>query len=159
MVPVTERSDREVDAEPWHQIQYGPAAGYKAQHYIEYHYMKEALNTQTFGRQLNDLLVLATLRGGAKHGYQIAADTKDRSGAFAVQLGTLYPILHRLERRHLIRGRWLEEGGRRRKVYELTHAGASHVRDATGELRRTFDHVIRMLTESGGGRTASTRTW
>ena len=106
------------------------------------------INTQTFGRQLNELLILASLRGGAKHGYQIALDAEERSGgSFELQHGTLYPILHRLEKQRLIRGRWTEEGGRRRKVYELTHAGASRLRDDVGELRQTFDRVIRMLTE------------
>ena len=110
--------------------------------------MANTINTQSFGRQLNELLILATLRGGAKHGYQIALEAEERSGgSFELQHGTLYPILHRLEKQRLIRGKWVQEGGRRRNVYELTHAGASRLRDDVGDLKQTFDRIMRMLTE------------
>jgi DNA-binding PadR family transcriptional regulator len=119
------------------------------------------INTQTFGRQLNELLILATLVDGAKHGYQIALEAEQRSGgSFELQHGTLYPILHRLEKQRLIRGRWTRVGGRRRKVYELTRAGASRLRADASELKRTFAALMRMLTEvpldSNRARTAST---
>jgi DNA-binding PadR family transcriptional regulator len=102
--------------------------------------------TQAVGKQLNELMVLATLRSGPRHGYSLAREAEERSaGMLTLQHGTLYPILHRLEKRGDVRGRWTVEGGRRRKVYEVTHAGASRLRDDTGELRRTFERILRML--------------
>src|SRR5690606_39016533 len=79
------------------------------------------LEAQALAKTIHELLVLATLRDGDKHGYQIALDVEERSeGAFVFQHGTLYPILHRLEAEKLIRGRWSGgEGQRRRKVYAL----------------------------------------
>ncbi len=75
-------------------------------------------------KQVNELLILATLRSGPAHGYEIAlAVERDSGGAFSFQHGTLYPILHRLEKDGLIDGGWDEDGGRRRKVYGLTPRG------------------------------------
>jgi PadR family transcriptional regulator, regulatory protein PadR len=73
-----------------------------------------------------DLLVLASLRAGAMHGWGIAQRIKERSGAVVfVTTGALYPALHRLERRRLVRAEWrASENNRRAKYYELTAAGS-----------------------------------
>ena len=73
----------------------------------------------------NEALILAALRDGPKHGYQLALDVERRSrGVFQFQHGTLYPILHKLEKGGLIRGKWdQQDGGRRRKSYALTASG------------------------------------
>jgi PadR family transcriptional regulator, regulatory protein PadR len=71
-----------------------------------------------------DLMVLSIVAQGAQYGYsiqkQIATVSRDQ-----VQLaaGTLYPLLHRLESDKLIRSRWDESTGRKRKWYEITAAG------------------------------------
>jgi len=104
---------------------------------------------QNISKQVNELLVLACLRDGPAHGYEIAlAVERDSNGAFAFQHGTLYPILHRLEKRHLIRGRWDEEG-RRRKVYELTGKGVSHLEGASRKMKTLFLDLIRVLEGPG----------
>ncbi len=55
-------------------------------------------DVQGFARDINELLILSTLRSEAKHGYQIALDVEtDSNGLFRFRHGTLYPILHRLE--------------------------------------------------------------
>ncbi len=55
-------------------------------------------DVQAFARDINELLVLSTLRAGPKHGYQIGLDVEtDSNGLFRFRHGTLYPILHRLE--------------------------------------------------------------
>lgn len=106
------------------------------------------IETQSLGRDVNELLVLATLEDGPKHGYRIALDVEEESdGAFELQHGTLYPILHRLEKEGLIRGRW-EEEGRRRKVYGLTERGRSHLGQRGGRLIEAFRTLAGML---GGG--------
>lgn len=71
-----------------------------------------------------DLLLLATLTGGALHGYAIKEALRDGSGGrFDLPTGTVYPALHRLERAGLITGSWSVVDGRRRRSYELTDAG------------------------------------
>ena len=110
-------------------------------------------DTQNLGKRINELLVLTSLREGARHGYQIALDVEARSGgAFELQHGTLYPILHRLEKEGLIRGEWTEGAGRQRKNYELTRTGLRYLEEQAGEVRGAFEELIRMLGESGSGR-------
>ncbi|MCC6318908.1 MAG: PadR family transcriptional regulator [Gemmatimonadaceae bacterium] len=78
-----------------------------------------------------DLLVLSSLRAGSMHGWGIAQRIRERSGdAVLVTTGALYPALHRLEERRLVRSRWLtSEANRRARFYDLTAAG----RKALGE--------------------------
>ena len=100
-------------------------------------------DVQGFARDINELLVLSTLREEAKHGYQIALDVEsDSNGLFRFKHGTLYPILHRLEGGGLIKGSWSGGGGRRRKVYSLTAAGVRHL---TGETSRVQEIVSRLM--------------
>jgi DNA-binding PadR family transcriptional regulator len=70
------------------------------------------------------MLVLEVIAQGPSYGYEIAQTVGARSdGAFELKEGTLYPALHRLERRKLLKAIWREADGRRRKYYELTDAG------------------------------------
>jgi PadR family transcriptional regulator PadR len=71
-----------------------------------------------------DLLILAALRSGPRHGYAVIESLSERSGGvFELPEGTVYPALHRLERQGLLASRWSTESGRRRRVYRLTPAG------------------------------------
>jgi DNA-binding PadR family transcriptional regulator len=100
-------------------------------------------DVQGFARDINELLILSTLRDGAKHGYQIALDVEAESnGLFRFRHGTLYPILHRLENAGLIKGSWGKDGGRRKKVYELTPTGRKHL---TGKTDRVGEVVARLM--------------
>lgn len=100
-------------------------------------------DVQGFARDIHELLVLSSLRGGAKHGYQVALDVEtDSNGLFRFRHGTLYPILHRLEEDGLIRGSWSKDGGRRKKVYALTGTGKGHL---TGETNRVQEIVSRLM--------------
>src|SRR5690606_23081230 len=105
------------------------------------------LEAQALAKTIHELLVLATLRDGDKHGYQIALDVEERSeGAFVFQHGTLYPILHRLEAEKLIRGRWSGGSGRRRrKVYTLTAAGRRRLEEGREWCRDTFERLLDFL--------------
>lgn len=110
-----------------------------------------SVDTQSLGRNVNELLVLATLEDGPKHGYQIALDVEEESdGAFELQHGTLYPILHRLEDDGLIEGQWAEEG-RRRKVYGLTNRGRERLHQRGDRLLEAFRALHRMLGRNDGG--------
>jgi PadR family transcriptional regulator PadR len=105
-------------------------------------------DVQGFARDINVLLVLSTLRGGPKHGYQIALDVEtDSNGLFRFRHGTLYPILHRLEGDGFIDGSWSREGGgRKKKVYSLTKAGVAHL---TGRSDRVSEIVSRLMQVIG----------
>ena len=72
-----------------------------------------------------DLLILRALSLGAQHGWGISERVQQISNdALRIQQGSLYPALHRLERRGWIKARWgASENNRRAKFYELTAAG------------------------------------
>ena len=86
------------------------------------------VDTSNLSRSCNEALILASLQRGPKHGYQLAVEIEERSsGMFSFNHGTLYPILHRLEKNGLIAGDWSRDGGgRKRKSYDLTRAGREH---------------------------------
>jgi len=70
-------------------------------------------------------LILSLLARGENYGYAIIQEIKARSGnQMQWTDGMLYPVLHRLERRDLIKSRWVEsENGRKRKYYSLKKDG------------------------------------
>jgi transcriptional regulator len=72
-----------------------------------------------------DLLVLKTLAQGPQHGYGIAQKILALSRQILeVQHGSLYPALHRLEKKGMVSSEWREsEAGRMAKFYSLTKAG------------------------------------
>ena len=72
-----------------------------------------------------DLLVLKTLAWGPTHGYGVARWIQHiTDDVLTVEEGSLYPALHRLEKRGLIKSSWgLSENKRRAKYYEITRTG------------------------------------
>jgi PadR family transcriptional regulator PadR len=72
-----------------------------------------------------DLLILRTLALGPQHGWGISERVQQMSSdVLRIQQGSLYPGLHRLERRGWIKARWgTTENNRRAKYYELTRSG------------------------------------
>ena len=72
-----------------------------------------------------DLLILRTLALGAQHGWAISERVQQMSSdVLKIQQGSLYPALHRLERRGLIKARWgTSENNRRARFYELSKNG------------------------------------
>jgi len=70
-------------------------------------------------------LILSLLAKGENYGYAILQEVKARSeGKLRWTDGMLYPVLHRLERRGLIKARWAQsETGRKRKYYSLKKEG------------------------------------
>ena len=83
-----------------------------------------------------DLLLLAVLADGAKHGYAVIEELKERSDdALELPEGTVYPALHRLQNGGYLTSEWSEVHGRRRRTYRLTDQG----KGALGEQRRSWD--------------------
>jgi DNA-binding PadR family transcriptional regulator len=71
-----------------------------------------------------DLMVLSVLADESQYGYSIQKKLQTASlGKVKLPAGTLYPLLHRLESDKLIRCRWDDSTGRKRKWYELTSKG------------------------------------
>jgi len=72
-----------------------------------------------------DLLILQTLQWGPRHGYALSKAIRTNSGEILkVDTGSLYPALHRLERKRWIAAEWkASEVGPRLRVYRLTKIG------------------------------------
>jgi transcriptional regulator len=94
-----------------------------------------------------ELLVLRTLAGGEKHGYEIAEWIHSASAeALSVEEGALYPALHRLELRGLLASAWdVSANNRRAKYYRLTVSGRRRLKENTASWRRTSDAINRVL--------------
>jgi transcriptional regulator len=94
------------------------------------------------------LMVLRTLETmGPQHGYGLARRIEQTSDQLlALNYGTLYPALLRLEQEGFIRSRWgSSENNRRAKFYELTRAGHRQVKKATAEWEQTTEILARFL--------------
>src|SRR6266576_322849 len=94
-----------------------------------------------------ELLILSLVEDQPRHGYDIGILIEQRSrGALHFNVGSLYPLLYRLEKRGWIRGRWVEKPGqRRRRYYRLTAAGAK-VHAAQRSNWREFVEAINLIT-------------
>jgi transcriptional regulator len=94
-----------------------------------------------------DLLILRVLALGAQHGWGISERLQQMSNeALCVQQGSLYPALHRLERRGWIAAQWgASENNRRAKFYELTAKGRRQLeteRDLWKQLTAAVEQVL-----------------
>lgn len=96
-----------------------------------------------------DLLILNALSTGEKHGYAVSEWIDAvTDGSLLVEEGTLYPALHRLERRGLVTAEWgLSDNNRRAKYYALTRAGRQRLRDGVESWRRYSLAVAKVLAE------------
>ena len=96
-----------------------------------------------------EILILALVEDRPRHGYEIAKLIDQRSdGALKFHAASLYPILYRLEKRSLIKGRWVEKSGqRRRRYYKLTKRGREVLaaqRNTWAEFVNALDRVARI---------------
>jgi transcriptional regulator len=94
-----------------------------------------------------DLLILKTLALEPQHGWGISERIQQiSSDVLRVQQGSLYPALHRLERRGWIKAKWgTSENNRRAKYYELTRAGRRELEAQTGSWRKLTVAVGQIL--------------
>ena len=94
-----------------------------------------------------DLLILRALSLGCQHGWGISERVQQiSSDVLRIQQGSLYPALHRLERRGWIKARWgTSENNRKAKYYELTKPGARQLaleKDAWLKLTAAVAQVL-----------------
>ena len=94
-----------------------------------------------------DLLILRTLVLGPNHGWAISERIHQISSkVLQVQQGSLYPALHRLERRGWIKARWgASDNNRRAKYYELTPAGRKQLEAEKSQWKKLSAAVAQVL--------------
>jgi transcriptional regulator len=92
-----------------------------------------------------DMLILRTLQWGPQHGHGIGQAIQARSeNLLKVETGSLYPALHRLEKRGWLKSEWnVSEANQRAKFYRLTAAGKA-------QLARERDRWSRLVNAIGG---------
>jgi len=94
-----------------------------------------------------DLLILRTLALEPLHGWAISERVQQLSSdVLRIQQGSLYPALHRLERRGWIKARWgASENNRRAKYYELTKSGRKQLEAETDAWEKLTAAVAQVL--------------
>jgi len=99
-------------------------------------------------------LVLVCLKKRDMYGYDLVKELNELSGGLLeVKEGTLYPLLHSLEKNHAIESYWEEKPGeRRRKFYRLAKEGRKLLKERTAEwvvFRKLMDHVVSAAKFAG----------
>ena len=103
-------------------------------------YSKELLKGSTH------LLVLAVLENKDLYGYKIIRELEIRSeNAFEMSEGTLYPILHALEKEKFLESYWEEFEGRNRKYYHITKKGKKQLQEKAEEWKSFSANVNKVL--------------
>jgi transcriptional regulator len=98
-----------------------------------------------------DMLILKIVALGPIHGYGIAQRIRQISKeVLHVQQGSLYPALHRLEKRGWLSAEWGEaETGREAKFYALTKVGSKQLNAETANWDRLSEAVAMILRTAG----------
>ena len=98
-----------------------------------------------------ELLILSLLEARARHGYEIGKLIEARSGGrLQFRIPSLYPTLCRLEARGLIKGRWVEKAGeRRRRFYALTRRGRATLSEQRDTWREYVSAVNQVIGAEG----------
>ena len=95
-----------------------------------------------------DVLVLKALSWGSLHGYGVARWLQQTTDdVLSIEEGSLYPALHRMERRGWITSEWgLSENNRRAKYYKLTSEGRRQLRAESSTWSVFSQAVSKVLT-------------
>jgi transcriptional regulator len=109
--------------------------------------MSEHSEKSEFVQGTLDMLILKTLAAGPLHGYAIAERIHRASDdLLKVEEGSLYPALHRMERRGWIEAEWgLSEAKRKAKYYRLTGAGRAQLKAATKNWMRVVAAIAGVM--------------
>jgi transcriptional regulator len=94
-----------------------------------------------------DMLILKTVSREAMHGYAVAQSIQRQSeDVLRVEEGALYPALHRLEVRGLLKSEWgASENNRRAKYYALTAAGRRELEREAASWARVATAIHRIM--------------
>ena len=93
-----------------------------------------------------ELLILSLVETRARHGYEISKLIDQRSGGrLHFKVGSLYPLLYRLEERGWIAGKWVEKAGeRRRRFYRITPDGRQMLAAQRDHWREFVEAIARI---------------
>ena len=99
-----------------------------------------------------DLLILQTLQWGPRHGYGISQAIRTGSGeVLQVDTGSLYPALHRLQRKKWIKAEWtVSEYNQQVKTYQLTAAGKKQLAAERSNWKRLMAAMAGILNPPEG---------
>jgi PadR family transcriptional regulator PadR len=115
---------------------------------------KEPTNRVELLQGTLDMLVLRTLLFGPAHGHQIAKHIQRTTDeVLQVEHGTLYPALHRLERKGWIAAKWESAGKdlkREFKYYRLTPAGRKQLLAEESKWKRMTGAIARIMWPAEG---------
>src|SRR5688500_796107 len=94
-----------------------------------------------------DMLILRTLQWGPQHGHGIGQAIRTQSDdLLKVETGSLYPALHRLEKRGWLQFHWdVSEAGQRAKYYRLTAAGKEQLLRERDRWSQMVDAIGRIM--------------
>src|SRR5260221_14217925 len=97
-----------------------------------------------------DMLILRILQWGAQHGQGIGQAIRAQSDdLLKVETGSLYPALHRLERRGWLKSEWgVSEANQRAKYYQLTAAGKAQLSRERDRWSLLVDAIGRVMNPS-----------
>ena len=100
-----------------------------------------------------DMLVLRTLQWGRQHGHGIGQAIRSRSdNLLKVETGSLYPALHRLEKRGWLESEWdVSEAKQRAKYYRLTAAGKAQLSREQDRWSQLVNAIGRILSPAPAG--------
>jgi PadR family transcriptional regulator PadR len=98
-----------------------------------------------------DMLILQTLRWGAQHGYGISQAIRAGSNeVLQVETGSLYPALHRLEKRGWIKSEWKTSANKQRaKYYRLTPGGKKHLAREQSRWTQLVEAMAALMQSRG----------
>ncbi len=93
------------------------------------------------------MMILVLLRERERHGVELARELERRSSAHLVfQPGTLYPLLHQLEKQGHVQSQWEHpEGERARRVYSLTEKGRTEAEHQVSAWSRYAEAVHNVI--------------
>jgi transcriptional regulator len=100
-----------------------------------------------------DMLILRTLQWGPQHGHGIGVAIRTQSdGLLKVETGSLYPALHRLEKRGWLKSEWdLSEANQRAKYYKLTAAGKAQLSREQDRWSQLVEAIGRIMNPAAAG--------
>jgi DNA-binding PadR family transcriptional regulator len=116
----------------------------------------EVVDIMTYSKELmgasTALLILSVLAKEASYGYEIIKRINaEADGMFTWQEGTVYPVLHKLEKEGKVRAQWQQsDTGRNRKYYYITANGRKTLEKGTGEWN-VFHTMLLNLGEAHHG--------
>ena len=100
-----------------------------------------------------DMLILTTLQWGPQHGHRIGQAIRERSDdLLKIETGSLYPALHRLEKRGWLQSEWrISEANKRAKYYQLSAEGKAQLLREESRWSQLVVAMARVMSPTPSG--------